>query len=322
MSTLYPLKFTPILKDKIWGGNKLIKSLGKPTSSGSVGESWELSDVEGNTSIVANGVLKGTSLKTLLQNHKADLVGQKVYDQFGEKFPLLIKYIDAKQDLSVQLHPNDKLAKERHNSFGKTEMWYVMQADDNSNLIIDFNQSVTKDLYLKHLNNKTLPSILNFETVRKGDTFFIEVGRVHAIGAGVMLAEIQQTSDITYRVYDWDRVDNQGNSRELHNDLAIDAIDFNMPNNFKVSYKTQQNRPENLVTCPYFTTNIVEINKTIYKQNSHDSFMIYMAVGGDAVFEFDGKPTYLLYGETILIPASIKEFKITSTNAELLEVYI
>ena len=169
------------------------------------------------------------------------MVGQKVYDQFGEKFPLLIKYIDAKKDLSVQLHPNDKLAKERHNSFGKTEMWYVMQADDNSNLIIDFNQPVTNDLYLKHLNDKTLPSILNFETVGKGDTFFIEVGRVHAIGAGkVMLAEIQQTSDITYRVYDWDRVDNQGNSRELHNDLAIDAIDFNMPNNFKASYKTKK----------------------------------------------------------------------------------
>ena len=322
MSTLYPLKFTPILKDKIWGGNKLNKLLGKPIDSGSAGESWELSDVEGNTSIVANGTLKGTSLKTLIQNHKADLVGQKVYDQFGEKFPLLIKYIDAKKDLSVQLHPNDKLAKERHNSFGKTEMWYVMQADDNSNLIIDFNQPVTNDLYLKHLNDKTLPSILNFETVSKGDTFFIEVGRVHAIGAGVMLAEIQQTSDITYRVYDWDRVDKEGNSRELHNDLAIDAIDFNMPNNFKASYKTRKNKPENLVTCPYFTTNIVEINKTIYKQNYHDSFMIYMAVGGDAVFEFDGKPTHLLYGETILIPASIKEFKITSTNAELLEVYI
>lgn len=257
MSTLYPLKFTPILKDKIWGGNKLNKLLGKPTFSESTGESWELSDVEGNTSIVANGTLKGTSLQTLLQNYKADLVGQKVFDQFGEKFPLLIKYIDAKEDLSVQLHPNDKLAKERHNSFGKTEMWYVMQADDNSNLIIDFNQPVSKELYLKHLEEKTLTSILNFETVTKGETFFIEVGRVHAIGAGIMLAEIQQTSDITYRVYDWDRVDDQDNSRELHNDLAIDAIDFNMPNNFKVSYKTQQNRPENLVTCPYFTTNIV-----------------------------------------------------------------
>jgi len=163
---------------------------------------------------------------------------------------------------------------------------------------------------------------LNYEAVTKGDTCFIEVGRVHAIGARVMLAEIQQTSDITYRVYDWDRVDDQGNSRELHNDLAIDAIDFNMPNNFKVSYETQQNKPKNLVTCPYFTTNIIVINSSIHKQNFHDSFMIYMAVGGDAVFEIDGKATPLLYGETILIPANIKEFRITSTNAELLEVYI
>jgi mannose-6-phosphate isomerase len=322
MTVLYPLKFTPILKDKIWGGNKLNQLLGKSTPSKCAGESWELSDVEDNTSIVANGALKGTSLKTLLQHYQANLVGQKVYDHFGAKFPLLIKYIDAKKDLSVQLHPNDELAKERHQSFGKTEMWYVMQADDNSNLIIDFNQPTTKELYLKHLKNKTLPSILNFETVAKGDTFFIEVGRVHAIGAGVMLAEIQQTSDITYRVYDWDRTDDQGNSRELHNDLAMDAIDFNMPNDFKVDYKTKQNKPTTLVSCPYFTTNIIAINSEFQKQNNHDSFMIYMAVEGNAVFHVDGKTTDLQYGETILIPASLKEFSITSTNARLLEVYI
>jgi mannose-6-phosphate isomerase len=266
--------------------------------------------------------LKGRSLKTLLQDYKADLVGQKVYEQFGEKFPLLIKYIDAHQDLSVQLHPNDQLAKERHQSFGKTEMWYVMQADKNSNLIIDFNQPINKAVYLQHLKEKTLTSILNFEKVVKGDTFFIEVGRIHAIGAGVMLAEIQQTSDITYRVYDWDRVDDEGNSRELHNDLAMDAIDFNKPDNFKVSYQAQYNTPTPLVSCPYFTTNIVLINTTINKKNTHDSFMVYMTVDGDAVFEVEGKTTELLYGETILIPASIKEFCITSTNARLLEVYI
>ena len=322
MSTLYPLKFTPILKDKIWRGNKLNKLLGKPTDTGSAGESWELSDVEGNTSIVANGTLKGTSLKTLLQNHKADLVGEKVYAQFGSKFPLLIKYIDAKKDLSVQLHPNGTLAKARHQSFGKTEMWYVMQADEDSNLIIDFNQPMTAELYKKHLEAKTLPSILNFETVTKGDTFFIEVGRVHAIGAGVMLAEIQQTSDITYRVYDWDRTDAEGKPRELHNDLAIDAIDFNMPNNFKVSYKPKKNTPKQLVSCPYFTTNVLDVEGEILKHSTQDSFLIYMAVDGAAVFEIDGKATELSFGETLLIPASMKHFKITSSNARLLEVYI
>lgn len=321
-SALYPLKFTPILKEKIWGGQKLNTLLNKSTDSDQVGESWELSDVEGDTSLVANGALVGTSLKTLLEQYKADLVGEKVYAQFGPKFPLLIKYIDAKKDLSVQLHPNDTLAKARHQSFGKTEMWYVMQADKDSNLIIDFNQPMTAKLYKKHLDAKTLPSILNFETVTKGDAFFIEVGRVHAIGAGVLLAEIQQTSDITYRVYDWDRTDAEGKSRELHNDLAMDAIDFNMDRDFKVNYNPQNNTPEQLVSCPYFTTNILDVEGAILKHNTIDSFLIYMAVDGVAVFEVDGKVTELSFGETLLIPSCMKHFKITSANARLLEVYI
>lgn len=322
MQPLYPLKFYPIIKDKIWGGNKLKSHLNKITKSDVSGESWEISDVEGDTSLVANGNLQEISLKTLLEMYGSDLVGEKVFDQFGTKFPLLIKYIDAKSDLSVQLHPNDELAKKRHQSFGKTEMWYVMQADEGSKLIIDFNQPVTKEIYLKHLNNKTLPSILNSETVKKGDTFFIEVGRVHAIGAGVLLAEIQQTSDITYRVYDWDRLDSEGNTRELHNDLAIDAINFNMPNNFKVDYNIDINKAQKLVSCPYFVTNILHINSSILKSNNHDSFLIYMAVEGNVVFSVDGQTTNLAYGETLLMPACIKEFQITSNNARLLEVHI
>lgn len=322
MSALYPLKFTPILKEKIWGGQKLRQLLNKPTKSSVAGESWELSDVEGDTSVVANGPLAGTTLKTLLEQYKADLVGEKVYAQFGSKFPLLIKYIDAKKDLSVQLHPNDTLAKARHQSFGKTEMWYVIQADEGSNLIIDFNQPMSAERYKKHLEAKTLPSILNFETVSKGDTFFIEVGRIHAIGAGVLLAEIQQTSDITYRVYDWDRTDAQGKPRELHNDLAMDAIDFKMDRDFKVNYKPQNNTPEQLVSCPYFTTNVLDIEGEILKHNTNDCFLIYMAVDGASVFEVDGRVTELSFGETLLIPACIKHFKITSSNARLLEVYI
>ena len=231
--TLYPLKFNPILKDKIWGGEKLKNILNKQTEASNIGESWEVSDVEGDTSIVTNGPLKGQSLKELLSNFKSDLLGEKNYAQFGTKFPLLIKFIDAKEDLSIQLHPNDTLAAERHNSFGKTEMWYVMQADQDSNLIVGFNQDMNAEKYLHHLDNKSLTEILNFDKVQAGDTYFIEVGRVHAIGAGVMLAEIQQTSDITYRVYDWDRVDDKGNERELHNDLAIDAIDFDMDDDFR-----------------------------------------------------------------------------------------
>ena len=322
MTPLYPLKFQPILKDKIWGGQKLQQLLHKSTSSTKAGESWEISDVEGDTSIVANGPLKGTSLKTLMDTYTSDLMGAKNFRQFGKKFPLLIKFIDAKQDLSVQLHPNDELAKARHNSFGKTEMWYVVQADPASNLIVGFNQEMTPELYVKHLEDKTLQSILNFDAVKAGDTYFIEVGRIHAIGAGVLLAEIQQTSDITYRVYDWDRVDADGNERELHNDIALEAFDFDMPDNFRVQYAPKSNVSTELVSCPYFTTNVLEVTETISKQNTQDSFVIYMCVEGKANLEVDGIVTEFSMGETVLIPACIETFSISSNHAKLLEVYI
>lgn len=318
----YPIKFQPILKEKIWGGKKLKTLLNKKNKRPNIGESWEISDVDGDTSIVANGELRGVTLKQLLSTYKQDLIGEKNFAVFGEKFPLLIKFIDAKEDLSIQLHPNDELARKRHNSFGKTEMWYVMQADDDANLIVGFNQKVTQDEYLEHLKNKTLTKILNFEQVSEGDTFFIEVGRVHAIGAGVMLAEIQQTSDITYRVYDWDRKDNQGNERELHNDLAIDAIDFIMKNDFKVSYSTVGNVPNQMVSCPYFTTNFIHLTQTIKKENIHDSFIIYMCVEGETSVSTDGFSEIVKKGETVLIPAALKHFKLESNNAKLLEVYV
>ena len=255
--TLYPLKFDPILKDKIWGGQKLKTLLNKASDLPNIGESWELSDVEGDTSVVRNGALKGNSLKELLEHYQANLIGNKNYKVFGNKFPLLIKFIDAKEDLSIQLHPNDELAAKRHNSFGKTEMWYVMQADKDANLIVGFNQKMNAETYLEHLEAKTLTQILNFDKVKEGDTYFIEVGRVHAIGAGVMLAEIQQTSDITYRVYDWDRVDDQGNARELHNDLAIDAFNFDMEDNFRVDYSKKDNRSNNMVNMSLFYNKLI-----------------------------------------------------------------
>ncbi|WP_338731132.1 type I phosphomannose isomerase catalytic subunit [Mangrovimonas cancribranchiae] len=319
---LYPIKFTPILKEKIWGGEKLKQLLNKKSDSPNIGESWEISDVEGDTSIVSNGELKGKTLKTLLKTYHSNLIGKKNYRVFGDKFPLLIKFIDAKQDLSIQLHPNDELAKKRHNSFGKTEMWYVMQADEGSNLIIDFKEKITPEVYLNHLENKTLPSILNFEQVTSGDTFFIEVGRVHAIGAGVMLAEIQQTSDITYRVYDWNRVDANGKGRELHNDLAIDAIGFDMPNNFKIAYDKDKNQSNSMVRCPYFTTNYLELDTVLDKENTYDSFMIYMCVEGNAQIISENKTVELQAGETVLLPAALKTFKIKAESAKLLEVYV
>jgi mannose-6-phosphate isomerase len=319
---LYPIKFQPILKDKIWGGQKLKTLLNKESKLPNVGESWEISDVEGDTSVVVNGALKGQSLKLLLEDYKADLIGMKNYKVFGNKFPLLIKFIDAKEDLSIQLHPNNDLAAKRHNSFGKTEMWYVMQADEDSNLIVGFNRGITIETYLQHLENKTLTEILNFDKVKEGDTYFIDVGRVHAIGAGVMLAEIQQTSDITYRVYDWDRVDDEGNERELHNDLAIDAFDFDMDDNFRAGYSKHENQANEMVSCPYFTTNYLPINSRIKKENTFDSFVIYLCVDGEAKVLTNGFSEHVRKGETILLPAAIKNYEITSKKATLLEVYV
>lgn len=321
-NSLYPLKFQPILKDKIWGGEKLKTLLNKDSPLPTIGESWEISDVEGDTSVVLNGSLQNQSLKHVLSTYKGELVGAKNYKTFGNKFPLLIKFIDAKDDLSIQLHPNDELAAKRHNSFGKTEMWYVMQADTDANLIVDFNRKMTSEHYLEHLKNKTLTEILNFEKVKTGDTYFIEVGRVHAIGAGVLLAEIQQTSDITYRIYDWDRKDDFGNERELHTDLALDAIGFDMADDFKVSYEKINNQVNPMVSCQYFTTNYLRINKTLEKENIHDSFMIYICVEGAAEIKTEHHSETLNKGETILLPAAITTYQIVANEATLLEVYV
>ena len=325
MNINYPIKFNPILKEKIWGGEKLKTWFNKKSTRNDIGESWEVSDVNGNISIVSNGVLKEKSLKTLLSTYKAELVGEKVYKAFGNNFPLLIKFIDAKEALSIQVHPNDQLANERHNSFGKTEMWYVMQAETEGNLIVGFNKNTSKEAYVKYLEEKKLLEILNQEKVYKGDVYFIPTGRIHAIGAGVLLAEIQQTSDITYRVYDWDRLDDEGNSRELHTELALDAIDYSAQNEYKTTYVKELNASSPLVNCQYFTTNIIVINATLNVNNTNkDSFIIYMCVEGEVTIKNDDfEEVKLLKGETVLIPAILKEYQlIASEKSELLEVYI
>jgi len=319
---LYPLKFQPILKDKIWGGEKLKEEFNKKSNSKELGESWEISTVPGDISIVSRGELKGQSLQEILETYKEELLGHQNFKRFSTSFPLLIKFIDAKEDLSIQLHPNDNLAKKRHNSFGKTEMWYVMQADEDANLIVGFNKAMTKETYLKHLKEKTLIDVLNFDNVKEGDTYFIEAGRVHAIGAGVLLAEIQQTSDVTYRVYDWDRVDSKGNERELHNDIALDAFDFNMKDDFRVSYKKSLNTDNTMVSCPFFTTNYIEITSKLKKENTKDSFIIYMCVAGVVSVITDTYKTQISKGETVLIPASLTNYVLESANAKLLEVYV
>ena len=322
---LYPLKFYPILKERIWGGTKLMEVLHKESAKKNIGESWELSDVEGDISIVANGSLEGRTLKELIETYKEALVGNKVFKDFDTKFPLLIKFIDAKEALSIQLHPDDALAQERHNSFGKTEMWYIMQADKGGNLIVGFKKDSNREEYVKHLKDKSLMEILNKDMVNQGDVYFIPAGRVHAIGAGVMLAEIQQTSDVTYRVYDWDRVDDKGNSRELHTELALDAIDYKAQKSYPSTYKKNLNNTSKIVDNKYFTTNIISIKGMVEKDHSDkDSFVIYIGVEGEVTMSFDnGITEKISKGETVLLPAALKKLHLKAeTPSELLEVYV
>lgn len=275
------LRFTPILKQKIWGGKKLNQLLHKKSDGSNIGESWEISDVDGDESIVSNGNLKGRTLRSLLKEYKHDLVGNYVYKTFGKQFPLLIKFIDAKEVLSIQVHPDDDLAGLQE-SYGKTEMWYVMQADKEASIIIGFKENSSKEEYIQHLDNKTLLSILNVDKVTKGDVYFVPPGRVHAIGAGLLIAEIQQTSDITYRIYDWDRKDIDGNYRELHTEKALKTIDFSAKNTYKTTYSKQENVASQVVTCPYFTTNILPVKgEKEVDLSRKDSFIIYMCVEGE-----------------------------------------
>lgn len=320
---LYPLKFKPLFKYRIWGGEKLKTKLNKTYSETHIGESWEISDVSGDETLVSEGLLSGKSLRDLTKEFKGEFVGQKVYDKYGEEFPLLIKFIDAKTPLSIQVHPSNEIAKERHNSFGKNEMWYVMQADKDAELIVGFDEKINTDDYQAHLKNNTILNVMHHENVSKGDTFYIPTGRVHAIGAGVLLAEVQQTSDVTYRIYDYDRVDSKtGEKRDLHNDLAIDVIDFKVYDNYKTNYQLTKNKSNELVHSDYFKTNIIDINSKIEKDYSLiDSFIIYMCVDGNANIIFNEQTYILNYGETILLPASIEKVQLNSKNAKLLEVY-
>lgn len=320
----YPIRFKPILKEKIWGGSKLKNLLNKNSKREDIGESWEISGVKNDISEVENGPFKGRTLNQLLEEYQARLLGEKNYRIFGSEFPLLIKFIDAKTELSVQLHPHDRIAREKHNSFGKTEMWYILQADENAEINVGFKKSISEAEYLEHLNSGRITDLLNFEKVQKGDSFFINTGKVHAIGAGVLLAEIQQTSDITYRIYDWDRTDAEGNSRELHTDLALEAIDFEKKEDFKMEYSKVENQSSNIARCEYFTTNFLPVFGTLTKDYSKlDSFVIYMCVSGKAKVSIDGNSEVFEKGQTLLIPAENKEVVISAeSGAELLEVYV
>lgn len=324
---MYPLKFEPILKQTLWGGDKIIPFKHLNETLPNVGESWEVSAVEGSESVVANGTDKGYTLPEMVRKYKEELVGEANYARFGNKFPLLIKFIDAKLDLSIQVHPGDELAKKRHNSFGKNEMWYVIAADKGAKLISGFAEEITPKEYKDRVHNGTFAEVLQTCAIEPGDVFYVPAGRVHGIGAGAFVAEIQQTSDITYRIFDYNRKDKDGKSRELHTSQAMDAINFSdVQDDFRTEYERVQNEPVEMVASPYFTTSVYDMTEEITCDYSElDSFVIFICVEGSCRLTDDKQNEITLRaGETVLLPAAVQEVTIVpeGQRVKLLETYV
>lgn len=322
---LYPFKFQPLFLEKIWGGNKIEKLLNK--SVGDVvrcGESWEIFDVDENISEVVNGFLSENNLEELIEVYMGDLVGDKVFNEFGLQFPLLFKYIDAQDDLSVQVHPDDALAMRRYGCNGKTEMWYVLDADAGAGLYVGFKKGVKKADYLQAVKNGTVDTLLEFYPVKKGDCFFIPAGTIHAIGKGVLLAEIQQSSDCTYRIFDWNRVDANGFSRELHVAEAEEALHFDDKVEYKVQYSLEKNKTIQLVDSKYFNVSVLHFDKPLEKVYAKiDSFVVYMCIEGSVKLVYDLEEVLMEKGESVLVPALATELKLyPQPSAKLLEVYM
>lgn len=322
---MYPLKFEPILKQTLWGGEKIVPFKHLTVDTHNVGESWELSGVPGNESVVANGEYKGMTLPELVGTFHGELVGEVNYARFGVTFPLLIKFIDAQQDLSIQVHPADELAKKRHNSMGKTEMWYVVDAEKGAALRSGFSQQITPKEYKERIHNSTITDVLQEYPINKGDVFFLPAGRIHSIGAGAFIAEIQQTSDVTYRIFDFNRTDAKGNARELHTELAKDAINYEVLDDYKTHYEAVKDEPVELVACPYFTTSVYDLTETITCDYSElDSFVIFICMEGSCdLIDNEGNEISLQAGETVLLAASTEEVTINPKGSvKLLETYV
>lgn len=322
---LYPLKFKPVFKDKIWGGDKIRTRLGLDFSPlPNCGEAWVVSGVSGSETLVSEGFLAGNSLNEVVEVYMDELVGGKVYEQYGNEFPILVKLIDALDWLSIQVHPDDRLAAARNVGRGKTEMWYILDADPGAQLISGFNREMNLESYLDYAGQNRFTEMMNFSDVAKGDVFYMPAGRVHALGPGILLAEIQQTSDTTYRVYDWDRKDDKGKARELHTEEALDAFDFSFHPDVRTRPGSKLNLPNRAVTSPYFTTNLIPLDGNYSRDCQElDSFIIYLATEGRSMVRCDDQTTYLSAGEALVIPASAEIVKLSSVGqSTLLEVFI
>ena len=314
---MYMYKFKPILKTMLWGGEKIVPYKRIVSDQKQVGESWELSGVKGNESVVAEGPEAGTTLPGLIARHGAALLGKANFERFGEEFPLLIKFIDARQDLSIQVHPDDELAWKRHRSKGKTEMWYVVATDEGAHLRSGFAKRVTPAEYAASVEDNTITVLLADYAIRPGDVFFLPAGRVHSIGAGAFIAEIQQTSDITYRIYDFNRRDANGNTRELHTELAKDAIDYTVLPDYRTHYTPAPDSEVELVSCPYFTTSLYDLtHERTLDLAGLDSFLVVICIGGSGTLTDDaGNAVPVHQGETVLVPASVRNLRIAPDGA-------
>lgn len=309
----------------IWGGSAICPFKGITPVREGIGESWELSHVNGYFSIVDNGALKGKSLDDLIRLYGDKLLGVSVMERFGSVFPLLIKFIDARGDLSIQVHPNDELAMARHNSFGKTEMWYVIRAEKGASLYSGFKQQIDADEYVRRVKDNTITDVLQRYDVKAGDVFFLPAGRVHAICSGCFIAEVQQTSDITYRIYDYNRKDATGNERELHTEQAKNAIDYTLLPDYRTHYDLMTNRTMELTRCEYFTTSLLDLDERIMKKiDQLDSFIVYICMEGSAtIIDDKSNEQHVRQGQTVLIPADTKMITIAPTpQAKLLEACI
>ena len=324
---MYPIKFNPILKSTLWGGEKIIpfKQLSDATQA-QVGESWEISGVPGDESVVANGPDAGKTLGQMVQTYREALVGQENYERFGNTFPLLIKFIDACDDLSIQVHPDDELAWKRHQSMGKTEMWYVIGNNHGqAHLCSGLKKQITPDEYAAMIADNTICEALASYAVQPGDVFFLPAGRIHSIGAGCFIAEIQQTSNITYRIYDFNRKDKNGNTRELHTELSKDAIDYAVEADYRTHYTPKQNEPVDLVSCPYFTTSVYDLTENMTLDYSElDSFVILICMEGECTLkDSEGNELPLHAGESVLLPATTAEVNLwVDQHVKFLETYV
>ncbi len=318
----YPIQFQPILKEKIWGGQQLKTFLSKTDKDLPFGESWEIADLPNGQSVVTQGELKGQALGEVISAFAKAVLGAPVVDRFGENFPLLIKYIDAADDLSVQLHPDDALAEALHGGKGKTEMWYIMKAAPGAQLIIGFEDDMTPEKFDASVANGTVNDHLQYIDVKAGDSFFIQAGLIHAIGKGVVLAEIQQTSDITYRVYDYDRAQPDGSLRELHVENARKALTYTNPDNYILTHDPTKIGAQVLKHCPFFKTDIIVLGTSPYTIDRQESFTVLMVVVGKMTCIHDDNVYELALGETVLIPAACTSVQVEGEGAKFLEVYL